>query len=130
MTMYHTNRALFFLLLFVFGCARAGGADPKAFPPDDWTHKELAAHLAKKGVKVGVDGVPLYSTDGRTAAAFNGGAGKGAVLVYLCRDARQARETAGAMGAKAAHFGRFAVGPFPNDAGSEFLDDVVKALAP
>jgi hypothetical protein len=92
------------------------GATPDngaVFPPDDWTHKELAEHLAKKGVKIVVHAAGLpYTSSGLPVAFLHEppDVGQPGVLVYLCRDRQHAREFAGTMGAGAFASGRFAIG--------------------
>jgi hypothetical protein len=117
------------MVAVLVGFPTVRGADP----PADWTHKELAAHLGKKGIKVEINPAPLYNSDGRTGAAFHGpGRDGGVVLVVLCRDEKQARETAGALGGKAFHRGRFAFGVIRKESpeNEKLLDAVEAALKP
>jgi hypothetical protein len=102
------------------------------FPPDDWTHKELAEHLGKKGVKVTVESAPLFNKPGQTLAVFTAGseADRGKVGVYLCADAKMARELAGSMGGEAFAKNRFAIGTGndPNRFDRELLGKISDAL--
>ncbi len=95
------------------------GTDKPAptFPPADWTHKELVAHLAQKGVKVEVSSIPLYSSPGQPASYLN--APNACVVAYLCPDARAAREKAGSLGTGAFAIGRFAFEKAPSTFGVE-----------
>ena len=90
-----------------------------AFPPDEWTHKELAGYLGQKGVTVTVHPIPFWSTEGRIAAQLNEGLNPSnhskSILTCLCRDTQAAKDQAGSMGLTA-----FAVG----DSLGEFLHPV------
>lgn len=81
------------------------------FPPDDWTHKELAEYLGTKGVKVVVIPSPLHGRPGRVAAGFRPpGDDHTGIGVFLCESALAAKEEAGAMGEGGFSKGRFALG--------------------
>src|SRR5687768_121341 len=98
--------AAWLILPSLVGC---GGASEL---PDSWTHKELADHLAAKGIPVEVEGKPLLSRDGTVAAVLlEPGEKHGGVLAYACRDRGAAREQAGSMGGGSFSSGRFAFGP-------------------
>lgn len=106
------------------GATAATGTIASTFPPDDWTHKELAAHLAKKGVNLTVHAAGLPFTAHGLPVAFlhePPDVGQPGVLVYLCRDRQHAREFAGTMGVGAMTFGRFAIGL--DRVGREGIDD-------
>ncbi len=111
------------------GSARAQSAkEParadKAFPPADWTHKELADYLEKKKkVSVFVSPAQRFDGPGRLPAYFseNEPAKYPAVLVYKCDTAEIARAQAGAMGYGAFAFGHFAIGYLPGD--RDAIDD-------
>ncbi len=106
---------------------------PATFPPADWTHRELAEHLGKKGVKVTVHLDPLHTTATRTAAWLYGVRVEDStplVLAYLCPNAREATEQAGAMGDGAFASGRFAIGlqGTPTDGSRALLQRVRESL--
>lgn len=94
-----------------------------AAPVDaDWTHRELAEHINKKKVAAilreaglvlmaGNRPVALFSEDDKTKAA---------VIVFLCPDAKGAREMAATMGSDGFAYGRFAIGARD----SERADDI------
>jgi len=84
------------------------GKPEATFPPDSWTHRDLADHLGKKGVKVEVSNAGIFDKPERPAAWFES-ADKATVIVFLCTDAKAAREAAGAETAGSFAFGRFAV---------------------
>ncbi len=120
------------LVVFAVGCGSAGpldadkektkGSEPgrppvankaaPTFPPADWTHKELAEHLGKKGVKVTVEARPLLSQSSRIAAVLIGAAAEKriSVLAFVCSSPQDARDQAGALGGEAFSAGRFAFG--------------------
>ena len=60
------------------------------------THRELADHLAAKGVPVSVVPRPEMNRPGITVADFEEPLGFGKATVYLCDDQKTAREYAGA----------------------------------
>ncbi len=100
------------------------------FPPDDWTHKELAEYLGTKGVKVEVRSASLHSKPGQIVAGLIKGEGaeRAGVVATLCADSRAARDVAGSMGAGAFHRGRFAIGT-GNDPGAQDKDLLAKITA-
>jgi hypothetical protein len=85
---------------------------PATFPPDDWTHRDLANYLEKKGFKVRVRPTPLGDTENRITVMFDvEHKGKeGALSVYRYTTREQARVGAGAMGDGGMNFGLFAIG--------------------
>lgn len=104
---------------------------PSSPQGNSWTHRELAGHLAEKGVFVAVEptskyryiGTPAYlvkvqdskdrSGNEKTAwlaLAFDHDyplESGGAVLVTRCSTGELARETAGSLGGAGFHWGRF-----------------------
>lgn len=84
------------------------GKPQESFPPAEWTHRDLAEHLGKKGVKVELSHAPIQDRPDRPAAFFRDGNGH-ALVVYLCRDGQSARESAGSLPEGFAS-GRFAFG--------------------
>ena len=90
------------------------------FPPANWTHKDLAEYLTKKGIRVNIYSAAPFNQSERTAAWFFEGADDemSAVLVFLCASAADARAQAagwdGAAHAKA-HFA-FGVATFGGSA--------------
>lgn len=82
-------------------------------PGEDWTHRDLAEHLTKNGVKVKVlpAGLP-HTSLGVPVAFLAGGENTSSpmVVAYLCRDQKQAREQSATLGAEAFAAGRFAIG--------------------
>ncbi len=138
------NRALTFLLLISLGCSSKSSdtgsgdkptPDPPApkdgkpnpptpndgkttFPPDNWTHKELAAHLEQKGIKLNWKYAPFYDDATRTGATFNITLPKdrsASLAVYLFKTAEQAKEAArspndGIRLKNGFTFGRFSIG--------------------
>jgi|GEM_PF-6561737 len=83
---------------------------PETFPPNDWTHSQLADYLTNKGVpKIRVQAYPLLSRPGAIAAKIIDSEYTD-FIVYLCEDERRAREQAGALGKGAFSKGRFAFG--------------------
>jgi hypothetical protein len=88
---------------------KAGATD---FPPADWTHKELAEHLATKGVTVEVRPIPIMSAPDQPMIA-----------VFLCTNERVAREKAGTLGEGAFHCGRFALGVIGSAVDRDYTDN-------
>lgn len=85
------------------------------FPPADWTHKELAEFLTKKGVPgvelVALAGVDAIGVPGISATLFHSGFDdRSHIVAVLCKDEKEARERAGSLGEGAFHKGRFALG--------------------
>lgn len=111
------------------GCTEKDGGQ-NAPVKDDWTHKEIAEHLNRKGVKVTVSPAPVFDKPGRTAAYLYEKIGEKEqrVLAYLCTDAKGAKEQAGTMGEGAFVLGRFAIGQGKDDGSEELLGRVQKAL--
>jgi hypothetical protein len=106
---------------------------PANFPPDDWTHKELASYLEQKGVKVGVRpaGLP-FTSSGKPVSFFHEGPDldRAAVVAYLFPDVKSAREQASSMGEGAFAFGRFAIGlPYPGGREGTRDVDLLKRIA-
>lgn len=136
------------LLLFTFLCvgcskpevvskndpaSKSGESNPTAgFPPEAWTHRELASFLEQKGLKVRVEAKPVLSAPGRTVASLAVGEGDNLAAVgsILCADEKAAREVAGSFGAGAFHRGRFAFGhgDNPNDRDRDLLKRIDAAL--
>jgi hypothetical protein len=118
-----------------------GGGDPNTgtgtkvkdghattFPPDDWTHKDLASYLEQKGVAVRVGPGGLWDKPARPAASFSRNDGE-VVIVFLCADARAAKEAAAAGGESGFSFGRFAFRDYAqNGTNAVFLQVMQKAL--
>jgi hypothetical protein len=132
-------RLMLMAVILAIGCNRSvpttanvppKGDPPKAgatdFPPADWTHKELAEHLATKGVTVEVRPIPIMSAPDQPAAWFNGGKPGGGVpmiAVFLCTNERVAREKAGTLGEGAFHCGRFALGVIGSAVDRDYTDN-------
>ena len=101
----------------------------KPFPPDDWTHKELAEYLGTKGVKVKVVPYTLHSQPGRIVAGFHDREAEAVeVGVTLCATEEKAREEAGAMGEGAFYRRRFAFGAAPNAKEQHLLKRIAEAM--
>ncbi|MBP3954962.1 hypothetical protein J8F10_06660 [Gemmata sp. G18] len=79
-------------------------------PLDDWTHRDLAEHLKKKGVEVEVKHGGAYDQPGRPASAFYNPKENAAIIVYLCSSAKEAKEVSGSMGEGSFSSERFAIG--------------------
>lgn len=132
--------ALLALLLAVVGCGRENTMKPVGEKrtdagglPDTWTHRDVSEHLAKKGVKVTVGGVPDGNADHPISVFKDAAATEkaGAIVVHLCKDANAAREQAGSMGDGAFNKGRFAFGLYDvsaRDSDKEFLKKVKAAV--
>ncbi|QJX00166.1 hypothetical protein [Frigoriglobus tundricola] len=100
-----------------------------AFPPADWSVDDLAKYLSQKGIPVNVRPNPQNNLADRTAFnLYTGTETEPCVLVYHCRDAALAKDTAAALGADAFATGRFALGYLPGfqSAGSKQLLAKVK----
>jgi hypothetical protein len=127
------------VLTLAVGCEKVGAEKGSGgfAAPDDWTHRELVAHLTKKGVDVRHMDAPELSRDGKTAALLyqkpdGASAASAAVVAYLCRDRSAARERAGAMGGDAFTAGRFAIGRHPSldrPADAALLNEIRAALS-
>lgn len=98
-------------------------------PPADWTHKELVAYLAQKGIVLTVKARPNASTGNRILAALidESTDPESRIGVFLCADTNTAREQVGAAGAGAFRYGRFAF--CPNDDGAERHTLLLKRIA-
>lgn len=85
----------------------------KSFPPETWTHQDLVAHLAKKGVDVDVIPIPFYTVAEKVTVYLSKGPVESEmpmVMVSLCRDKQAASDQASGLGKDAFSAGRFAFG--------------------
>ncbi|VTT96567.1 unnamed protein product [Gemmataceae bacterium] len=101
--------------------------------PDTWTHREVADHLGKKGLKVTVGGIP-DSASPHPVSVFKDAAATekaGAIVVHLCKDVGAAHEQAGSMGEGAFSKGRFAFGLYDvsaRESDKRFLQRIKAAM--
>jgi hypothetical protein len=99
--------------LVVVGCGKRTGSDsqsgksdePESFT-DSWTHKDVAAFLAKKGIKVEINPFSR-GVDMEAYAFFDGNSD---VIVYQYKSRQVAAEQASSIGKAAFSKGRFAFG--------------------
>jgi hypothetical protein len=103
---------LLIAVLTALGCGKKGGSEsqagksdaPVAFS-DNWSHKDVADLLAKKGIKVEIH--PYGKSQGRNTLAYWFFDGNSDVLVRQCESAETAAQPVGSMGDYAFSKGRF-----------------------
>lgn len=84
-----------------------GVTAPSGSDSENWTHKDLAEYLAKKGVKVEAKPSVAFGFTGEPASSFVDPGADREVRVMLASSPQAAKERAGSLGPVAFSWGRF-----------------------